>query len=273
MSNTDLTIFFDESGKLKSDKVQLMGGLVLPSNIYNSQQFSDFRKLNTSYRYHWSEYKGDYKQKNGIIKLFKMANPLARFAQLNFIRYSTSSLARRANKYHIIDGEKGKNIIQNMVYSKLPERIVYGLLRGYGDTQPVTALINIEFANEYKTLELAKNMKEQLNIHSLYRGESFIVKACTYRKKGEEIGVELTDILLGIVRTILENNSLDSRKKREQVKLILSLHRKNLLQPFIEKVRLFELKEMNELQEIDLQSCVRLFISRNYEMYVNNVVE
>lgn len=70
IEETDLTIFFDESGKLKNDKVQLMGGLVLSSNVYNSEMFSDFHKLNTSYRYHWSEYKGDSKQRNGIFKLF-----------------------------------------------------------------------------------------------------------------------------------------------------------------------------------------------------------
>lgn len=232
--DTDLIIFFDESGKQKSDKVQLMGGWGLPSNIYNSDKLSDFRKLNMSYRYHWSEYKGDSKQKNGIIKLFNEGNPLSEYIQLNFIQYSSSNLAKRANKYHEINGESSKRMIEKMVYSKLPERIVYGLLREYGHTQPVTVLVNIESANEYKTLGLAKNMKEQLNIHSLYRGKSFVVKACQYRKKGEEIGGELTDILLGIVRTIIENNHSESRRKREQINLILLLLRRNLLQPFYE---------------------------------------
>lgn len=154
------------------------------------------------------------------------ANPLSEYAQLNFIRYSSSNLAARAGKYYEIQRENKQNIIQKMVYSKLPERIVYGLLRGYGDRDPVTALVNIECANEYKALKLAKNMKEQLNIHSLYRGESFVVTACKYRRKGEEIGVELTDILLGVVRTILENNDPNSRRKRNQIKLIIRLLKK-----------------------------------------------
>ena len=95
----------------------------------------------------------------------------------------------------------------------------------------------------------------------------FLAILCTFHL--QNTGVELTDILLGIVRTILENNHSESRRKREQINLILLLLRRNLLQPFYEKIKLFELKEMNELQEIDLQSCLSLFISKNYEIYVN----
>lgn len=267
-NHTDLNIFFDESGKLKSDKVQLMGGLVLPTNIYFNEQFSKLRKLNTSYRLHWSEYKGDSKQRNGIVKLLTKANPLTEYIQLNFIRYSSSELSYSAVKYDEAKKKHEKSIMHKMVYSKLPERIIYGLLRRYGGTQSVTALINIEYANEYIAINLGENMKEQLNVHSLYRGEAFVVRDYKYRKKGEEIGVELTDILLGIVRTILENNNLESRKKRAQNLLILSLLRKNLLQPYIDKIRLFELKGTDELLEVDLQSCLNLFISKNYDKYI-----
>src|SRR5690625_1627061 len=187
-NHTDLNIFFDESGKLKSDKVQLMGGLVLPTNIYFNEQFSKLRKLNTSYRLHWSEYKGDSKQRNGIVKLLTKANPLTEYIQLNFIRYSSSELSYSAVKYDEAKKKHEKSIMHKMVYSKLPERIIYGLLRRYGGTQSVTALINIEYANEYIAINLGESMKEQLNVHSLYRGEAFVVRDYKYRKKGEEIG-------------------------------------------------------------------------------------
>lgn len=273
MLNTDLAIFFDESGKSRADKVQLMGGLALPYNIYFSKQLDSLHQLNLEYRYHWSEYKGDSKQRNGILKLFRKSSYLAEYAQLNFIRYSSSDLAERALKYNLDqpfineESKKNYNIINKMIYTKLPERIMYGLLRGYSHTSRVTSSIFIEHANEYETFGLAESMLKQLNIHSLYRGESFVVRECIYRRKGEEIGVDFIDILLGIVRTILENPDPNSRKKKNQLSLIIELLKENVLQPFISQLRLFELKDTNELYEVDVSACVKLFIAKNFEEY------
>lgn len=265
-SHSDFVIFFDESGKLASDKVQLMGAVGLPSNIYFSDKYLMMRELNKVYNLHWKDYKGDGKQREGIIKVFQKAHSLAKYTTLNFIRYFSSSLSQRVKKYDHAMESTDKSILYEMIYSKLPERIIYGILRGYGNSDWLKVSINIEDACEYRVINLGENLKRQLNLHSLYRGESFIVDDCEYRKKGEEVGVELTDILLGIVRTILENNAATSRKKRAQIQLIIYLLQNDLLQPFIKNMKLFELRNSAELIEIDMLSCVNMFISQNYKL-------
>ena len=73
--------------------------------------------------------------------------------------------------------------------------------------------------------------------------------------------------MLGIVRTILENPNGASRKKSEQVSLINELLKIGKLQPFLNRLRLFELKGSSELEEIYINSSVKMFIAKNFEKY------
>lgn len=264
---SNFSIFFDETGKSSGGKVQLMGAVGLPNDIYYNQKYLKMRELNKKYNYHWSEYRGDSKQRKGIKQLFEQAILLAKYCYINIIKYSSSDITKKAGKYNSVNQNSSRSIVHDMIYSKLPERIIYGLLRGYGGNHEIVATINIEEANEYKTINLAENLKKQLNIHSLYRGESFIVKDCRYCGKKVEIGVELTDLLIGIVRTILENNDKTSNRKKEQIKLIIYLLRNKFLQPFLKKTRLFELGKSGELKELNIFPSVNMFISKNYNLY------
>lgn len=264
----DLLICFDESGKQNSDPIQLMGAFSIPKNIYMHPQYETFHSLNKDYHFHWTEYGGDAKTRNGIEKLFEFALPLAEFMNFNFIRYSKSNLAKQAQLYMDIYESK-QIIVSNTIYAKLPERICYGLLRGYGEHNHVQATILIEDATEYRTKKLHETIKDSLNIHSLYRGEAFVIRECDYRAKGEEIGVEFIDILLGIVSTILDNPSATSKKKRSKVHLVLKLLKENKLQPFLKNLRLFELQQSNQLKEANIEASIKLFIAKNYEQYIS----
>lgn len=262
-----LVICFDESGKQSRDPIQLMGAISIPENIYRHSKFTDLHKLNEVYNLHWKEYGGDGKNRNGIEKLFQYALPLAEYMQLNFIRYSRSLLAERANIFLDLGGPK-KEIVDDTIYAKLPERICYGLLRGYGEHNYIQATILIEDASEYRSRKLEQIIKNSLNSHSLYRGEDFIIRECGYRSKGQEVGIELTDILLGIVGVILDNPTVESRKKKEKVDLILKLLKEHKLQPFLENLRLFELQQSDQLKEANIEASVKLFISKNYERFI-----
>lgn len=263
----DILICFDESGKQNSDPIQLMGAVAIPKSIYMHKDYESFHSLNTQYRFHWTEYGGDGKARNGIIKLFKYGFPLAEFMNFNFIRYSKSSLEQQAQIYKEMYGSK-QIVVSNTIYAKLPERICYGLLRGYGQHNHVQATILIEDATEYRTKKLHETIKDALNIHSLYRGEAFIVRECDYRSKGQEIGVEFIDILLGIVSTILDNPSADSKKKRAKINLVLQLLKGKHLQPFLKSLRLFELQQSNQLKEANIEASIKLFIAKNYNQYI-----
>ncbi|RKQ14682.1 hypothetical protein [Ureibacillus endophyticus] len=267
-NSSELIICFDESGKQSSDSIQLMGALSVPGTIYNHVIFEELHNLNKSYSLHWTEYNGYSKAKEGIEKLFDLAQPLAPFIQFNLIHYSKSALSKQANMFQEVYQSK-KNIVNDTIYTKLPERICYGLLRGYSEKSNVRASILIEDSTEYRDKNLGEKMKNYLNIHSLYRGESFVIEECLYRKKGEEIGVELIDIILGIVGMILDNSPVNSNKKRAKVNLILQLLKDNKLQPFLNNLRVFELKDSNHLEEVNFEMSKKLFIANNFNHYTN----
>lgn len=271
-NKADLFIFFDESGKGNQPN-QLMGGLSIPNNIYQSESFDSIHKLNEHYSYHWSSYDSDYKTKEGILRLFELASPMAVYTNAIFIKYSQQKLNEMAyintaklesERKKVIDGT---NFLEETIYTKIPERIMYGLLRYYGNIGGITSTIYVERANEYIRLQLAEKLMSQLNMHALYRGESFVVQDCLYRSKGEEIGVELTDLLLGIFRTILENPEMKGRGKTERVKLVLELHKRSILQPFLQQLKLFEWTGSKELRDSNISSYVEMFLSKHYEVY------
>ena len=61
----------------------------------------------------------------------------------------------------------------------------------------------IEDANEYA--KLPNQFKSQLNIQATYREEDFSIEGCSLLPKNLEIGIELTDLVLGIIKTVLQN--------------------------------------------------------------------
>ncbi|MCG7337068.1 hypothetical protein MHZ95_17550 [Sporosarcina sp. ACRSM] len=265
---TDLIICFDESGKQSSDPIQLMGALCVPSSIYYHSDFNPLHQLNQEYEFHWTEYGGYSKTRIGIEKLFDLALPLAPYTQMNFINYSKSALELQAGVFSDIYDSK-QTIASDTIYTKLPERICYGLLRGYGEHNQVQAKILVEDATEYRSKDLANRMQHALNIHSLYRGESFIINEFDYRAKGEEVGVEMVDLLLGMVGLILNNPINPGRKRKAKITLTLKLLKCNKLQPFLKNLRLFQLKNSNRLIEMNIEASVKLFIARNYGEFLS----
>ena len=269
--SSNLLIFFDESGKNSSDPIQLMGALSIPYNIYMHPDYQSFHELNQAYSYHWKNYSGDSKVRNGIIKLFENALPLAEYMNFNVIRYKGGDIEAHATAtFNGIYNPK-QDIVDNTNYTKLPERICYGLVRGYGIHNNIQVDILIEDATEYRTRELDEKLKEALNIHSLYRRENFVISLCDYRSKGKEIGVEFIDIFLGVVGIILTCPSYKdiSNKKKAKVELVLQLLKQQKLQPFLKNLRLFELQQFNQLKEANIEASIKLFIAKNYEEFIS----
>lgn len=244
-----------------------MGALCVPSSIYKHSEFEALRQINNEYKLHWTEYTGYSKVREGIEKLFDLALPLVPYMQMNFINYSKSALEKQANAFLPIYDSK-QAIASDTIYTKLPERICYGLLRGYSEHNQVQAEILVEDATEYRAKNLGDRLQHSLNVHSLYRGESFVIHSFDYRKKGEEIGIEMVDLLLGMVGLILNNPVSPGNKQKEKIKLVLKLLKYEKLQPYLKKLRLFQLKNSNQLTEVNVESSVKLFIARNYEAYI-----
>lgn len=259
---SNISIFFDESGK-KNTPVQLMGGLSLPTDIYRHESMGRLHELNEEYSFHWSKYNGDAKMRNGIIQLFQQALIIAPYSKMIILHYNYSKIEQDSKRF----SKSSTDIAEQTVYSKFPERIMYGLLRHYGKSSRLAADIYIEHANEYEKLRLAETVKAQLNSQSIYRGEPYMVLHSAYRSKGEEIGVELTDLLVGIVRTIIENKMPETRGKKAQHEMILRLIKMELLSPFFDHCSLYEWTGQPKLLERDFYSYMNLFISKNFNLF------
>ncbi|MBM7837062.1 hypothetical protein JOC54_000293 [Alkalihalobacillus xiaoxiensis] len=262
-------IFFDESGK-NNNKPHLMGALLIPDTILSLTELSHLEPL-INKGIHWTDYKGHSVTRKRIEYVVEILDKHFDYFKFNLINYDQSIIEKKSIYYKDVDGSLGNSTI----YMKLPERIIYGLLRNYGKITSLTAEIVIEEAEEYKTpaIDLKNTLTRQLNIQALYRGENFKIISSRYAPKKTELGLECTDLLLGIIRTIIENPLPDSAsnvlssKKRSQISLILKLLKNKGFHSFLQRVTFYELADTN-LREIHFNTYLNVFITQNYNEFL-----
>lgn len=256
-----IKVFFDESGKRKT-KPNLMGGLSMPSKIYSVEEIELYSQQlrDGSIKLHWKEVTGESTYRENVINILKVIAKFHNMIKFNVIHYDYSMLANRR--------EFGEDLIDKMIYTKFPERIIYGLLRGYGRTIDITTDIYIEDSTEYQSFELHNLIKEQLNIQALYRAEHYVVASSQLVPKGQEIGVEVTDLLLGVIRTIIENKA-DSTSKGYALKnsVIIDLLKDENFYTLLSNIKYFEWTNARELTEINFKDYLQLFIANHYDKW------
>lgn len=255
-----IKIFFDESGKGR-DYPNLMGGLSIPDKCYIRDEFAGLYQLITDGKpIHWTEYTGDGKARWRIVQLLETMMPYADLIKFNCISYKMNQfeeLGKPMNSFF-------PNIADETIYTKIPERVIYGLLRKYGQDTYIDASVYVEHDNSYEQKHLKERMLEQLNIQSLYRAERYCVSSVEYLLKQKEFGMELTDVILGIIRTIIQNSTATSRAKQKKNELVLSLLKDipNLEEFLKNKVRLYEWNSpAKELMNIPFENYLSVFKS------------
>lgn len=259
MSEVVLRVFFDESGK-KRDKPNLMGGLSIPGELYTSENFAGLnQKLKDGLSLHFKDYTGYSKMRENIIEVIQVLTRYRHMVKFFVINYD----------YTMVANHRGfkEDLTEKTIYTKFPERIIYGLLRGYGKNSYVKVQIDIEKAQEYETFHLEHVIKEQLNIQSLYRGEQFVIEETRLVEKGEEIGLEMTDLLLGIIRTIILNKENGTKGAAEKNHLVVELLKNHEFFSFIENVRLFEWTKTKELGDVNMIDYLQLFMARHHALF------
>lgn len=259
-STVDLNIYFDESGKNQT-KPQLMGGLLIPANFYNSSIISELTNIIKDNLIHWTKYDGDSTERRIIKKIILTLMDYHYLLKMNVISYNQSKIEEASKSIKPYNPD----IADQTIYMKFPERIIYGLLRKYGSHSHLNTKIYIEHDNTYENskYDLKNQLLEQLNIQSVYRGEHFTIQEAEYLPKKTEVGIEAIDILLGFVRTIIRNDPPESRRKKEKNKLIMTLLKNDNFYKFITNIKYFEWSNSPELIEIDFESYVQLFMSTN----------
>lgn len=255
-----VNIFFDESEK-QSEKIHLMGAVLVPEKIYECEELQRLNDVIRGADVHWADYSGHRSMRERIKRLILTAMKYQRHMKMNVISYNQNKIesdAKGVQKWF-------PNVVDQTIYTKFPERVVYGLIRKYGQHTLLDVSVFIEHDNTYqaKEYDLSRQMFEQLNVQSIYRGESFQLSRVDYLKKQQEYGIELTDLLLGIVRTVLENNDGTSKRKSLKNDLVVELLEDTEFYEFMSRIKLFEWGRTNELIDTPFKNYLDIFLSEH----------
>lgn len=272
-SPTTVQIFYDESGK-QHEKLHLMGAILVPDRVYrtknNRSELNELIKEGKS-PIHFTDYNGYGKSPERYKKLITFGLDNMEGIQFNVINYDMNKIESISNPIKPVLND----IVSMTIYNKFPERLIYGLLRNYGQHAYLNAMIHIEEDSTYSKGAkhdngnpdiYSKNLKDtllyQLNIQAVYRNESYKVTSVDFIPKRQEYGIELTDTLLGIVRFIIENNKNDSTRLRAKRRLILDLLQTTNLKEFLlNNTSYFEWNDNDRLKAVPFSTYLNLFIS------------
>jgi len=258
ITSVNKRIFFDESGK-SDDYPVLMGGVSIPESIYSKNDFSNLNGIRT----HWS----DFTRKDDLKILITTLSKFYQVVNINVINYNYQAVLEDSiQKFQ--DESLAKNFANKTIYAKFPERIFYGLLRNNPQHMFIRADVSIEESTEYNTSLVKSVVENDLNVQSIYRGESFLINNVELKPKGVDVGLEMTDLVLGIMRTIIKNSRTTNRNKRKN-KFIINLFKNEdfVYKLFSERVRLYEWNQNTSLRQIDFNEYLEAFINSNNDLW------
>lgn len=253
-----VNLFFDESGKDK-DPIKTMGSLMIPKMVYDCDEIVDLnrRLKEQEFELHWTKYDGGICESKIYKEIIQVFSKYLSLCEFNVIRYDYPS-------------NINKQKLDNMIYSKIPERVMYGLLRYPGKGIDISADIYVEKANMYESIKLHETLRKEMNRQSLYRGTNFEINKFQYKHKNEEIGVELTDVILGIIRNIVDNKN--SRRANKKNNMIVELLKNEEFKKFLSNIKFFEWNYSKSLTKVDFSDYINIFLSNqpNWINYLSN---
>lgn len=249
----ELDIFMDESGKTKNE-ISLIGAISIPKDYYHKKEIKDInQKLkNKDFNLHFTKY--NPRDKSLYKEVFDVFLNCAEVIDVNIMAYKISNF-----RIHPLLS----NQIRDMIYEKVPERVIYGLLRKQSDLKSLKANVYVEDFTEYRARSLNNQIKKQVNSHALYRFNDFKIKKAVLVPKNTEIGVEFTDLVIGIIRFIMLNTPIlkedgnVSKTLLNKYKLIDELLPK--INEFLVNINLFELSQQDHLDKIPFANYLRFF--------------
>ena len=180
--------------------------------------------------------------------------------KFNIIAYSKDEYISGHTAYN-------KTTIKNMEYAKIPERVIYGSIRNISKYKPTKVKLFIENSTEYSRIGLNKTLEDQLNVQSLYRNDNFVIERAGLYPKGKEIGIEITDMILGIISVIIRNAYADDSNGEILSNNLLGKKRfiyKNrlIIESILENTYYFEMNGLDRLTKRDLFPFWHEFIIR-----------
>lgn len=186
-------IFFDESGKIdrQKSKYSYYGALGIKKNQYEYikevlAEGENKRELHF--------------QKFNLIDIERYINVL------------TEVLNKANLNVYLVDRDKALNIadrlslssskLRELLYIKIPERLIYGILRHLKDFYNIN--IYIDKCDEYDKYDIKSKLEYQLNAQSVYRDKKYFIKNVKQINSKEDIVLQATDVFLGIISFLIE---------------------------------------------------------------------
>lgn len=186
-------VFFDESGKIdrQKEKYSYYGALGIKKNNYEKvievlNEFEDKREL------HFKDF-----NLNSLHKYLIVLQEVIEKAQFNVYLVDRDKAINIADRL-CIDMKK----LRELLYIKIPERLIYGILRYIEDILNVS--IYIDKCDEYDNYDIKTKLEYQLNAQSVYRDKKYFINNVSQIDSKENILLQATDVLLGIVSFLIE---------------------------------------------------------------------
>lgn len=186
-------IFFDESGKVdrQKNKYSYYGALGLKKN--NCKSINETFLSNSGKReLHFNKF-----NLHDVDKYINVMNELLEIAEFNIYLVEREKALQVADKLSI---ESTK--LRELLYIKIPERLIYGILRGFDDFHNTTIII--DRCDEYDQYEIESKLEYQLNAQSVYRDKKYIIKEVMQMDSKNDICLQGIDVLIGIVSFIID---------------------------------------------------------------------
>ncbi|MCG3088370.1 DUF3800 domain-containing protein [Sporosarcina cyprini] len=257
----EVNVFFDESGKAQ-EPLHFMGAASIPKHLHEKHK-GQLNSIIKKHDIHWTKYSGHYETGNAIRDFIKILLETPFLLSANIISYNINVIERNSKNIKPFMND----IVEHTVYNKFPERVIYGVVRKHGKHTRIKADLFIEHDNVYEPTSgiysLKEDLPKQLNIQSVYRNDTYIVRNTEYRRKKEDFGIEFIDLILGFTRLIVLNNPVAAGrnfKKRELLYELLKKDKYNLFY-FMENIKLYEWdNSSSQLEPIDFKNYLYTFI-------------
>lgn len=132
--NHTVNIYFDESGKA-NETLHLMGAILFPQDYYLHYQ-EKLDKIIKNAGIHWTSYGGHTAIRDSIKILLSDVLSHHHLMKMNVISYDINKVEFNSKPIKPIISD----IVDRTIYTKFPERVVYGLIRKYGKNTFVNAM-------------------------------------------------------------------------------------------------------------------------------------
>lgn len=252
-------IFFDESGKItiRDNKYSYYGALGISEK--------DSKSINEKWIKNGGSRELHFQRFNltNLDSYLNFTNILLDKSKINIYMVENSKALHIANKLSI-DHTK----LRELLYIKIPERLIYGILRYLNDSHNIELFI--DECDEYDKYDIKSKLEYQLNAQAIYRDKSYFIKDVQQMDSKVNICLQGIDVIIGIISFIVDKKYIsyqDEFKEDEFISILNSIEK--IDQEILEKS--FELKETNKYILLNEEKVNRLYLK--YSISKDNKVK